>query len=434
MRRNVLQKIVISSFVLMVIVAGLLVPQVAYGQTYSVPGDYATIQAAITAVPAGSTINVAAGTYNENITWSGKNLTIQGAGADVTTINGSASGSVLTISGLTAASTLDGFTITNGSAGSGGGIYTSSPLNVSNCVFTGNAASSNGGGIYINSVAPAITNCTFTDNTGSGGAIYNRTSSNPTITNCILWGDTSPEIRNHGNSSPVVTYSDVQGGYTGTGNINSDPSFVGGGDYSLSNDSPCIDAGDHTSSVPTNGGWYRDIGAFEYTGIDCVRSVGGTGELLFGGQAKAKVNVTTQGSLSQITITVHPGQYYPGTEGDTVKRWYGITATGNGTCDLTLAYLDGELGSETEGSLVLWRKPAGDWEYLGGTVNAGENTVVISGVTSFSDWVISDNPSGNPPVPEVLIIVLLSIGLMGIGGLIWYRYRTGKQTRTINPA
>ncbi len=429
MKRKFFQKIAVSSLAVMMIAAGLLVPQVAYGQAYSVPGDYSTIQSAINAVPAGSTINVAAGTYNETMTWSSKNLTIQGAGADLTTINGGAIGSVLTISGLTVASTLDGFTIKNGSAASGGGIYTSSPLNISNCVFTGNAASSKGGGIYVNKVSPTITNCTFSGNAGSGGAIYNSTNSNTVITNCILWGDTSPEIGKQGNASPVVTYCDVQGGYAGTGNINSDPSFAGASDYSLSSDSPCIDAGNHASSVPTNGGWYRDMGAFEYTGVDCVRSVTGTGELLFGGQAKAKVNVTAQGSLSQITITTHPGEYYPGTEGNTVKRWYEIVATGNGTCDLTLTYLDGELSSETEGNLVLWRKPAGNWEHMGGTVNTGENTVVISGITSFSDWVISDNPSGNPPVPEFLVVVLLSIGLMCIGGLVWYRHRTGTQAQ-----
>jgi len=50
-------------------------------------------------------------------------------------------------------------------------------------------------------------------------------------------------------SSPVVTYSDIQGGYSGTGNINANPLFVNaaGGDLHLSPGSPAIDAGDNTA-------------------------------------------------------------------------------------------------------------------------------------------------------------------------------------------
>jgi hypothetical protein len=71
-------------------------------------------------------------------------------------------------------------------------------------------------------------------------------SSSPTVVNSILWNDTPQEI--HLNSSSInITYSDIQGGWTGEGNINADPGFVGGGDYRLTASSPCIDVGNNTA-------------------------------------------------------------------------------------------------------------------------------------------------------------------------------------------
>jgi hypothetical protein len=44
-------------------------------------------------------------------------------------------------------------------------------------------------------------------------------------------------------SNPLVVYNDVEGGYTGTGNIDLDPLFTSQS-YFLNDNSPCIDAGD----------------------------------------------------------------------------------------------------------------------------------------------------------------------------------------------
>ncbi|MBA7705263.1 hypothetical protein ES703_114089 [subsurface metagenome] len=74
-----------------------------------------------------------------------------------------------------------------------------------------------------------LINCTFNANFAShGGGIANLpTNSSPRVSNCILWGDTPDEIFVL-SKPPVVTYSDVQGGWSGNGNNNIavDPCFA----------------------------------------------------------------------------------------------------------------------------------------------------------------------------------------------------------------
>ena len=376
-----------------------------YAEDTDLDTDFATIQAAVNAVDPYDIVHVLAGTYNENIILK-DGVEVLGAGASVTTIDGTGSGSVVTASNVGSATKLDGFTITGGDAVNGGGMYNNYPSSptvsnctfsdnsadygggmynyessptvsncafsdnsagwgggmynyefspaVTNCTFSGNTATSdgggmwnfessptvsncafsdnlalNGGGMYNGGSSPTVTNCTFSGNTATsdgGGGMYNyaspstvtnctfsgNTATNlgggmynypysptvtnctfsgntadsgggmyngacePTVTNCTFSGNTatdsgggmynsnsSPvvtncilgdEIYNDGTSAPAVTYCDVQGGYTGTGNINEDPLFVdpGAGDYHLTSASPCIDAGDNTApSLPS---------------------------------------------------------------------------------------------------------------------------------------------------------------------------------------
>jgi parallel beta-helix repeat protein len=152
--------------------------------------------------------------------------------------------------------TITNCTISGNSAGDGGGIscyWNSSPI-ITNCTISGNLADVWGGGIFcLFDSSSTITNCTISGNSAAGGGgVCCRVNSSPTVVNSILWGDSPDEIYLD-NSSIDITYSNIEGGWgTGEGNIDADPLFVGGGDYHLTVDSPCIDAGtDNTTNYPT---------------------------------------------------------------------------------------------------------------------------------------------------------------------------------------
>ena len=144
--------------------------------------------------------------------------------------------------------TVENCTFSGNTAMLGGGIanFDSSSPTVTNCIFSGNPVNYNGGGMAnYSSSAPTVTNCTFSANTvnAQGGGMWNSQSS-PTLTNCILWNDSPNEISGY-SSAPTVTYSDIQGGYSGTGNLMADPMFAdsANADFHLTKNSPCIDAG-----------------------------------------------------------------------------------------------------------------------------------------------------------------------------------------------
>jgi CSLREA domain-containing protein len=180
--------------------------------------------------------------------------------------------------------TLTNVTISENFAGYyGGGMdnhNNSSPV-LTNVTFYSNSSPQSGGGMMnVSNSNPTLTNVTFSGNSSaSGGGIYNNTSS-PTLRNVILWSDTDSagaEIYNY-NSVPSVTYSIVQGGYPGIGNLDADPLLGLLQDntgftktMALGAGSPAIDVGDDANcpSVDQRGvarpqGVHCDIGSFEY--------------------------------------------------------------------------------------------------------------------------------------------------------------------------
>ena len=129
---------------------------------------------------------------------------------------------------------LTGCTFSRNSAGDyGGGMYNTGGSNptLKNCIFTGNSAYDYGGGISCNSSDPALTNCTFTGNWAPEGNALACNSRGQTgqsavgLINCILW-DGGNEIWINDRSTINISYSNIQGGWPGEGNIDADPLFM----------------------------------------------------------------------------------------------------------------------------------------------------------------------------------------------------------------
>ncbi len=145
---------------------------------------------------------------------------------------------------------------------SGGAVYNrdSQAARLVNCALSGNVAGGFGGAIYslLSDFATEnldVVNCSFSSNQAAvGGGIYSMfqgAGDDPMkVTNAVLWGDSPDEIA--GPHPPLVTYSDIQGGFAGTGNIDADPMFVDAdnGDLRLSDGSPAIDAGNNWGVPP----------------------------------------------------------------------------------------------------------------------------------------------------------------------------------------
>jgi parallel beta-helix repeat protein len=267
---------------------------------------YGSIQRALNDARNGDEIVVSPGVYQAKINFKGKNLTLRStdpnnpAVVSETYIIAIDADAVTFSSGEDANCVLAGFTI----AFSNNGVYCSgaSPTIV-NCNIFGNV--STGIKLYMGS-NPTISNCIIADNGGSGLAMFTfRTGrytlvNSPTIVNCTIVGNSEigisegkPTILNsiiYGNgvqitgSAAVVTYSNIQGGFPGEGNIDADPFFADpdNGDYHLKSQagrwdrssqswvtdqvtSPCIDAGDPSTppgSEPSNNGGIINMGAY----------------------------------------------------------------------------------------------------------------------------------------------------------------------------
>ncbi|MEE9391326.1 MAG: hypothetical protein V3W41_02350 [Planctomycetota bacterium] len=186
-------------------------------------------------------------------------------------------------------------TTVGGAGGHGGGVAFANialgfPL-VANCVIRGNSVGSgvtNAFGVSTGGVGSAlyfgglgsVVHCVIVDNApllGAplAGAIFGDISGSMGVQNSICRGNLPIEISTLG-SFHSVDYCNVEGGFTGTGNLDLPPQFVdaNNGDYHLDQNSPCIDAGsptDFSAFIPEDlDGDQRVIGVAADMGVDEV--------------------------------------------------------------------------------------------------------------------------------------------------------------------
>ena len=189
-----------QSVIVLAVLSVLCTPAAA--RVILVPDSASTIQAGVNMASGGDTVLVAPGTYTENVTWSGKSITLAShflttgdtTYIDSTVIDANHSGSVVNCgSGVDTTALICGFTIRNAGTGNGGGIFClgASPRIAWN-VIADNYASSDGAGVYLDAYAsPIIEHNVIRDNqTASwGGGIYIFDGSSPRVRWNVMYGN-----------------------------------------------------------------------------------------------------------------------------------------------------------------------------------------------------------------------------------------------------
>jgi hypothetical protein len=207
------------------------------------------------------------------------------------------------------------------------------------------------------------------------------------VINSIFWENSPQEIEKDTTSTPTITYSDVYGGYTGTGNIDASPAFVNIAlpDFHLTATSGVINAGsksapylppfDKDGKVRINGSSV-DMGAYEYqyyllaAGLSIYRADSGVWYTLL----STGSYTSTQWGLS--TDVPVPGEY----DGDG-KMDYAVWRPSTGVWYVLLSATPGsysgiQWGMETDKpvpgdydldgktDIAIWRPSSGVWYVL----------------------------------------------------------------------
>lgn len=170
-------------------------------------------------------------------------------------------------------------TATNGHEAGGGVFVRDGSPEFRNAIIVNNGsvyANAHGGGFYGCGGQSVLINVIIKDNgtsvfgNGSGGVAVDTlgTSGCPfnasvSIKNSIIFNNVPFQMMG---SVATITYSDIQGGFPGDGNISANPLFIDA-DYRLSSGSTCIDAGDPVTTdddacSPVSGTIRNDMGAY----------------------------------------------------------------------------------------------------------------------------------------------------------------------------
>jgi len=138
----------------------------------------------------------------------------------------------------------------NSADGAGGGVcykdHASSTTKMQRCVVNDNTATT-AGGCEIENGNVYLVNCTIVYNDEEGVLAF---FGNTYVTNCIVWGN-DVQLDLGCSSNLTVTYSCIEDGYAGTGNVSGAPVFFGEGKHLYALNGIC-DAVDSANSGATN--------------------------------------------------------------------------------------------------------------------------------------------------------------------------------------
>lgn len=308
----------------------------------TIDDPYFEIQFAVNQSSHGDTILLQEGTYIENVDLGDRNIILSSnyvfdrnpLTIVQTVIDGNQEGPVIRIPGdQDQGCRIIGLTITNGGGNAnGGGIYILSTCPViSHCNIVGNVTNGSGGGIFFNTFRDVIIdhvlfanntaeegsavfiggnggyyqfiNCTVTDNVSTDGSvIYKFPIGEAGFNNTIFSCGSDPGCEIFSNDANLtVDYSILPMEIPGTGNLVGDPLFSDPGiaDYTLQENSPCIDAGDPDND-PDPDCTLPDMGAFFFN--QCADS-GIAGDIILDGvldilDIVAMVNCIMEGNQS----------------------------------------------------------------------------------------------------------------------------------------
>jgi len=371
----------------------------------------ATVGAAMSVSAAGDTIRVAGRAdsplgYGENFTLragvallggysvdgNDPAFTVRDADVHVSVLDGTSSGTVVTIAaGADRSTVIDGFVIREGLAGRGGGIYANgaSPTIRGNTFYlnaTTSPITGGGGAIRLELGANALLDGnTFARNTSQGangsGAIH-VFSSDPVITNNIFFQDLAGAgIRCEGASSPDVRFNDFFGNVGGRvagcagitdsvlalgGNIFTDPLFcdIDAGRFTLFDESRAVGAGEGGRTIGANGTGCHARNKFV--------STGGAGIFPFSTPLGASRNIAA------VLAVTSPGDTVRVAGGDYAERFVvppGVVLIGSWNAQFTARRVAGEVSvlSDTtgSGSIVTFAPDGGVRATLDGFVVTG---------------------------------------------------------------
>ena len=165
--------------------------------TGSSGSPFASVQAGLNFAGDNQTINVSNGTYYENVVWPNytykMGVQLLGEDRETTIIDGGANGSVMHFELVDTTSYMNGFTIQNGMANQGGGLYiSSSGMSFENLIIKENHSENSGGAMYLTGIAGASThanmnNIIISDNVANeGSASYQSAYSTLSLNNSIV--------------------------------------------------------------------------------------------------------------------------------------------------------------------------------------------------------------------------------------------------------